>query len=394
MVNVFLIVSVVILSAVLLAACVMLLAYFGHPDDRNEALFPKVVTVFGLWLAFASVLVLPYDVSNSRGEGGGLRVDILWQIIYMLVAIMVTVLIPFAFFFYESDVDREEAQKCCTGQFWTAFRMTAAFFVVFSLVLIIMWAVLNEAQIPVKRIAQDVNLLVASTDSFKNTNCGSGCLETTFTWELPVTFPVYVIAFLSWLGWWFFSTFVGVGLVSLPLDLINEWRTRPEPMTTQEYYTQRNQLGKRAKRLMEIGKQIEKEQSEPGSRSRKVRRAEARVLTRFEQAYYFLKRDFDLLEVSHKLKGGNPLWYFMKLVLGVMGGILSITWVIHIGLFMFPEQPVHPFLNQFFIELEEVGGGGFPLFGIAAFGLYSFWLIWCCVMGNFKLGIRFLCMRV
>lgn len=76
----------------------------------------------GLWLAFASVLILPFDVANSRGSGehfrcathtavahscsvsgGGLRVDVMWYIAYVTLAILVTFLIPFAFFYYESD---------------------------------------------------------------------------------------------------------------------------------------------------------------------------------------------------------------------------------------------------------------------------------------------------
>lgn len=57
----------------------------------------------GLWLAAASMLAMPYDVANSRGSGGGLRIDVLWQIIYVTLAILVVILIPFTFFFYEAE---------------------------------------------------------------------------------------------------------------------------------------------------------------------------------------------------------------------------------------------------------------------------------------------------
>ena len=50
------------------------------------------------------MLVLPYDVINSR-DNGDVRVDLIWQIIYITVAVMISVVIPFAFFFYESDTD-------------------------------------------------------------------------------------------------------------------------------------------------------------------------------------------------------------------------------------------------------------------------------------------------
>ena len=46
-----------------------------------------------------------------------------------------------------------------------------------------------------------------------------------------MSFVIYAVAVLSWVGWFLFSIFVGVGLIALPVDLINEYRTRPTPMT-------------------------------------------------------------------------------------------------------------------------------------------------------------------
>ena len=38
---------------------------------------------------------------------------------------------------------------------------------------------------------------------------------------VPVTFSVYMIACMSFLGWFFFVIFAGVGLVAVPTDLIS-----------------------------------------------------------------------------------------------------------------------------------------------------------------------------
>jgi LMBR1 domain-containing protein 1 len=105
MVDVFLLIVVAVLAVLLLVAMVLMLILFGHPDDKNTAWFPKIVTVLGLWLAFASLLILPYDVANSKGDGGGVRVDVLWLIVYITMAILIAFLIPFAYFYYESDMD-------------------------------------------------------------------------------------------------------------------------------------------------------------------------------------------------------------------------------------------------------------------------------------------------
>lgn len=68
------------------------------------------MTVFGLWLSFASVLILPYDVANVReGSDSGVRLDVLWQILYIILAIMISFIIPFAFFFYVSQHDERPA---------------------------------------------------------------------------------------------------------------------------------------------------------------------------------------------------------------------------------------------------------------------------------------------
>ena len=70
MVDVFLIIVVIVIAILLLFGQCLVVVVFGHEDDKNTAWFPKIVTVFGLWLAFASVLVLPYDVANTRSGGG------------------------------------------------------------------------------------------------------------------------------------------------------------------------------------------------------------------------------------------------------------------------------------------------------------------------------------
>jgi hypothetical protein len=40
---------------------------------------------------------------------------------------------------------------------------------------------------------------------------------------------------LAFIGWFFFMLFVGVGFMALPMDLLNDYRTRPKRMTSLEY---------------------------------------------------------------------------------------------------------------------------------------------------------------
>ena len=83
----------------------------------------------------------------------------------------------------------------------------------------------------------------------------------------------------------------------------------------------------------------------------------------FEQAVYLLKRENNILFVAHKLKGGNPLWYFGMLALGLMAFGLSFSWLLHIMLFVLPDPPVNPWLNNFLNSMED----GVRIYSISLF---------------------------
>lgn len=410
MADAFLIASIVILSVLLMGVVILVVVVFGHPDDRNEAYFPRAVVIFSFWIAFASILVMPYDVANSAGGGGGIRVDILWQIIYWCLAILVCVLIPFAYFFYESDVDEKEVKGFCDSQLGQAISYTFGFFAVMAVLLVILYSFLHTAEIPVVRYREtffNLVLLGVPNQRIPNPSLGTcelaeGCIYDTYIWQIDVTFPVFLMAFLSFIGWFFWTFFVGVGMVALPMDLINEFRTRPEPMKTTEYFAKREALGRRAEALIKAGEQMQRNNEDNAhmKRGRSAVNSDANLLRRFEQAYYLLKRDKELLEACAKLRGVNfstdsnvplnlnPLWYILKLVFGVLSIGLSVSWVLHICIFQLPRRPAHPFLNNMFIALTEVGGGGFPLFGVCAFAFYGVYLLMTAIKGNFKLGLR------
>jgi LMBR1 domain-containing protein 1 len=70
MVDVFLIVATIVGFLILLVVGVYLLVYYSHPDDHNDAYFPKLVVILGFVIAGATVLLLPLDVANRAGYAG------------------------------------------------------------------------------------------------------------------------------------------------------------------------------------------------------------------------------------------------------------------------------------------------------------------------------------
>lgn len=119
--NWYLIIVIIIMIIAIVVANFYILVYFTHPEDKNTAIFPKIVTVSGyfmksrfqqtycvplkvagLSLAMINIMFLPIDVAN-RNTGGDIPMDILYIVVYMLAGFFLVFLIPFAMFYYEAD---------------------------------------------------------------------------------------------------------------------------------------------------------------------------------------------------------------------------------------------------------------------------------------------------
>lgn len=48
--------------------------------------------------------------------------------------------------------------------------------------------------------------------------------------------------------------------------------------------------------------------------------------------------------------------YLLSLIGGLVGIVVSICWIIHIILYIFTDPPATPFLNDFFISLDDAWG--------------------------------------
>lgn len=107
--EVIIIVLLCIVAAALIIANIYLLAYYCHPDDAGfgSGLFSKIIVCMGMTLTWATVLMYPLDVSNSRSESNSapFRMDLFWYIIYLVTAIFVLFVIPACIYYYESDPD-------------------------------------------------------------------------------------------------------------------------------------------------------------------------------------------------------------------------------------------------------------------------------------------------
>lgn len=102
----YLIVLIVVMTIILLAVNVYLLALYVHTDDKGwgTAVYCKVLVVLGLTLCQAQALMVPLDVANrSAILSNALDMVAFWFFLYIVVLIFITILMPYAIFLYETD---------------------------------------------------------------------------------------------------------------------------------------------------------------------------------------------------------------------------------------------------------------------------------------------------
>eukprot|EP00002_Diphylleia_rotans_P018589 TRINITY_DN359_c0_g2_i2.p1 TRINITY_DN359_c0_g2~~TRINITY_DN359_c0_g2_i2.p1 ORF type:complete len:479 (-),score=124.77 TRINITY_DN359_c0_g2_i2:1308-2744(-) len=378
MLNWFLIIIAICITVLVLVANVYFLVYFQHEEDKNTAWFPKIVVVIGMTFSVLSVLLLPFDVANSRTEGG-LDLPNLWQVIYMFMAGFIVAVVPFTVFYYEAMDEKSQLKSAVTMTFMTL--------IVAGLVIGLMYAFLGFADLPVEEMQSlldiPTNVTLASRSCFSPTNntLNLTCMSESTEIELRVSLVIYIIAMLAFLGWFLLVLFGSIGLAALPMDLINYYRNRPKRIELDEYARQKLRIHERAGRLIEIGRAYEQEVRTVTKRSRK----QVKAFNQFKKNVYFLEEDYEKLKIAYKERGGNILKYWFSLFVGILGVSTSLLWIIHICVYVLPSEPADLFLNKMLIDLDNA----FGLMGTLAYGAFALYFVWAIVKGNVKFGMRF-----
>eukprot|EP00744_Colponema_vietnamica_P012293 GILI01017269.1.p1 GENE.GILI01017269.1~~GILI01017269.1.p1 ORF type:complete len:475 (-),score=110.88 GILI01017269.1:163-1587(-) len=379
MISWWLILIAVVIAVITIATIIYLLVLFQAEEDRSQAWFPKVVVVAGLSLAAFNVLLLPYDVANRQdptvfgSEGGGLNTTVAWQIVLYCIAGFVLILVPFAMMYYEAQ---DPDQKSILEQIKPALIYTIVAFFIFVILLIILWLTIGTANIDYyKYIGNPVNAAPSAV------TYGFASDSSSDTLEVKVSFFVYLCALMSVIGWIVFFLFAGVGLVAFPMDFIRNFRDRPKPINGAEYAMKKVEIAKETQVLIEAGKKLDEKSNK---NSRKHRKAVAGFKRQVNQ----LERYYEKLEISYRQKGGQLLMAILQLILGCLGVVLSVAWILHI--ILYNAAKVTPFLNNMFIAMDNA----FQLFGVLAYGAFAFYLLWCVVKGCTKVGVNLLLFTV
>eukprot|EP01065_Artemidia_motanka_P034706 TRINITY_DN423_c4_g3_i1.p1 TRINITY_DN423_c4_g3~~TRINITY_DN423_c4_g3_i1.p1 ORF type:complete len:514 (+),score=175.22 TRINITY_DN423_c4_g3_i1:116-1657(+) len=391
-----------------------LVALYSSIEDRNQAWFPKIVVTFGLTLSGFTVLLLPYDVANRQdptimdSAGGGIDTAVCWNIVLGCILVMVLFITPFTTFYYEAWDPEYTGMDAVQRQVRPALCYTMVIAFIFFMMFIILWFSAGQAVLPFKSYSAPpmsfdlsstaVNIFApqsgigcfcdqtgaacATNPTREVKEKDSACSFDSGSLEIKVSSFVYMIGLLCAFGWIFFVVFGGVGLIALPIDLVNDWRMRPQKMSKREFDEAKTGFAAKVAEMVEYGQSLAQREEAGG---RDWFGGTRKKINKYKADVQQLEDDWERLQESDpsKDKDRKILKAWLKLPLGILGSVVSLLWVLHIILHNLTG--VHPFLNNFFSGLD----GFFPVLGVICYSAFAIWMLWAAVKGCFKLGLNF-----
>lgn len=396
-VDIFLLVFVICVVVAGIYVNIRILQYYQDPADSGigSNVFVKAVVVASLTLCWLVNILLPVDVRNSRPVPGFLDMSSIWTAAFVTLFAFILIVIPATMFYHEADGDVVMGKKVKRHVLCNMFFML--FFVGGALG--ISYAFLAEAAIPVRQykcsnwLDSDEVLNAAAVGA-------KACVEASdSSINFKVGFQVYMVAFMCFIGWFFFVTFGGIGLSALPIDLILEFVDRPRPIDEVTFQQERREIGRISQELLSTAAELQKRDTDLASETGwRARRAKARLsadYNRWKKEVMFLEEDFDRNQISKHEKGESLAVSIVKLIMGIIFAIMSLMWILHTILYVLVRQyaPFMPtFLNALFEAFE--GPGLYPV-GVALFGTFSLYLLLCVIKGCLKFGMRiFICFAI
>lgn len=126
---------------------------------------------------------------------------------------------------------------------------------------------------------------------------------------------------------------------------------------------------------------------------KKKGKLDSQEMNRFRVLVDLLEKDledFQLCDPQSYREHYNPFVPWFKLLGGIVSLVISLTWIIHMILYMFVSPPIYPFLNTYFMWFDK----WFSLFGTLSIAMFAMYLLLAAAKGNTKFGTRFFLIKV
>ncbi|CBZ50084.1 hypothetical protein NCLIV_005600 [Neospora caninum Liverpool] len=412
-----------------LLANLKLLFYFEHSSDSSltaPEVVCKVAILSGLQLAWLLILAVPLDAYNQHSPfidkaagalTAGLDMRLYWGVVSWFITLYLLLAVPFATFYYEADFDprvtkRTPWKRALLKTLLAVFFAAVIVFVVYILCrsislkldqdLCSQWQSQDVSQ-PLSDFCAAIAQTAAGpplSSSPQSDAKASENVEPPKPLDMKVDLSVYLLAAMSFVGWFTFALFGGIGMAALPLDAFVGFRYRPRAISLSTFKEVRRQLGEKAKKLRFIGEALCAEETVQQTLSWKEIRRKRQFRTdvnRYKKAVFDLDQEHRQLAICMRERGENPFFSYLKLFLGIVAFAMSVIWTAHTILnCVLPQildvsstsNPVFGFLDAFLRLLADHSAALLALLIYAAFVCY---LLVCVVKGCFKFGASVFC---
>jgi len=142
---------------------------------------------------------------------------------------------------------------------------------------------------------------------------------------------VYMIGFISFIGWWFFILFAGTGLFAIPVDYINAYRNRPQKRTGKEILQKKEQLGQKVQELINMGQDIENAERDlqEAKGLLEKQKAQSKLNTmenNFKVTVLSVEKEFEIFSEEVNYGTYDPFKYKSYLWIGIILFIVAGLW--------------------------------------------------------------------
>jgi hypothetical protein len=209
-----LIITIVSFVSLLLGNAFFLAHYAHHADSFfTESILAKLVLMIGYLLAESQILGMALDVQNMR-ETASIKMDLFWYVSMMIQTLFIIFVLPLGLFYSESQ------QKFCP-----ALLKAGVVGGICSGLLVTGWLMFAYSEIPVSAsTCMDTDFVLGSA-----TVTPSPCkrLDPVYL-NVALTFPIYVTACMTFIGWFMLLFFLPTGMWSWFFESLATYFTRPE----------------------------------------------------------------------------------------------------------------------------------------------------------------------
>lgn len=170
-----------------------------------------------------------------------------------------------------------------------------------------------------------------SSDSIEIINF-KDCIKSNTFLEIDVSFPIYVIGILSFVSWFLFVLFGGIGIPALPLDFIYDFCNRPKKMSRDEIEKRKNKIVQNATHLRDLGREIKLLEQDGILKKTflsKDKREYNDKIRRLKAGVILLDKEYEYIQVQTELNDSWVLHYYFGLVLGFITLLIALAWFAH-----------------------------------------------------------------